>query len=194
MKRVLMIAATGLIWLSAAAQPKGVQPRSTYEMADEVRKELNLDQKQFEKVYSAYEKYNKSIFGDVDKNGMLPAPPAGGPRGGRGGHGGGMGMPPGGGDRPGFGAGGPGGGPGGHGGFDGQRPGRPGNDGMNMKAPKPEDIEKMEKKRSKEEAKLVKSMKKLFKNDPAAFSNWQIIRERQLKLMTPPMPPSPGGK
>lgn len=183
MKRILILAATGLLWLAAAAQPKGMHPRSTYEMVDEVRKELNLDQKQFEKVYAAYEKYNKSMFGDFDINGMRPSPPVGGPLGG------GMGMPPGG-ERPNLGA----GGPGGHGGFTGQRPGRPGNDRVNMNAPKPEDIEKMEKKRAKEEAKLVKSMRKLFKKDPAAFSHWQVIRERQLKEMTPQMPPSPHGK
>lgn len=191
MKRIFIFAATIMFWLAAMAQPKGMQPRSTYEMADEVRKELNLNQKQFEKVYSAYEKYNKTVFGDVDKNGMFPTPPAGGPRGGHGG--GGMGMPPGGGGRPGFGAGGPVGGPGGHGGFDGQRPGRPGSDGPNMRSPKPEDIQKMEKKRANAEEKLVKSMQKLFKKDPTAFSRWQTIRERQLKQVMPPMRPFPGG-
>lgn len=185
MKRILITAISGMLWLAAFSQPKGMQPRSTYEMADEVRKELKLDHKQFEKVYSAYEKYNKAIFGDVDKNASRPTPPSGGPGGGH--RGGGPGMPPGGGGRPDF-----GGGPSGsHHGFDGQRPGKPGNDSKDIKPMKPEDIEKMEKKRAKQEEKLVKEIKKVFKKDPEAFAKWQVIRNRQLKQQAP-MPPTPG--
>lgn len=55
----------------------GMQPQSTYEQADEVRKQLNLDHSQFEKVYSAYEKYNNAVFGN-QSNGMMMPPPAGG--------------------------------------------------------------------------------------------------------------------
>lgn len=64
-----------------------------------------------------------------------------------------------------------------------------------MMSPKPEDIQKMEKKRAKAEEKLVKSMQKLFKKDPDAFSRWQTIRARQIKHNTqPPLPPAPGGE
>lgn len=173
----------------ASAQPMGMQPQSTYEQADEVRKLLNLDHQQFEKVYSAYEKYNNAIFGNQSNGMKMPAPPAGGYPGGP------MGNRPGNGGRPGngpgFGGGHPGGQPGGgHPDFNGQRPGRPGNDNSNGVGPKPEDIKKMEKKRAKQEEKLVKSMQKIFKKDPIAFSKWQEIRNQQLKRMLP-QPPEP---
>lgn len=185
MKRIIILSISTFIYILAFAQPIGMQPQSTYEQVDEVRKELNLDHSQFEKVYSAYEKYNKAVFGN-QSNGMgMPTPPAGGrpggPMGNRPGNGGGPG------NGPGFGGGHPGGG---HPDFNGQRPGRPGNDNPNGIRPKPEDIQKMEKKRAKQEEKLVKSMQKIFKKDPMAFSKWQEIRNNQLKRMFH-LPPEP---
>ncbi len=176
----------------AFAQPMGMQPQSAYEQADEVRKQLNLDHSQFEKVYAAYEKYNNAVFGNQSNGAMMPAPPAGGHPGEP------MGNRPGNGGRPGngsgFRAGHPGGHPGsGHHDFNGQRPGRPGTDNPNGVGPKPEDIQKMEKKRTKQEEKLVKSMQKIFKKDPMAFSKWQEIRNEQLKRMFR-LPPEPRRK
>ena len=174
----------------AYTQPMGTQPQSTYEQADEVRKQLNLDHSQFEKVYSAYDKYNKAIFG-TQSNGMtMPAPPAGGRPGGPMDNRPGNGGP---GNGPGFGGGHHGGQPGGHPDFNGQRPGRPGNDNPNGIGRAPEDIQKIEKKRAKQEEKLVKSMQKIFKKEPAAFTKWQIIRNEQLKRMFQ-LPPAPDRK
>ena len=169
----------------AFAQPMGVQQQSIYDQVDEVRKQLNLDHSQFEKVYSAYEKYNKAVFGN-QSNGMLP-PPTSGRRGGP------MGPPPGNGSRPGDGAGFGANHSGGHPDFNGQRPGRSGNDNTNGIGPKPDDIRKMEKIRAKQEEKLVKSMQKIFKKNPASFSKWQTIRSEQLKRMfrLPPNPDTP---
>ncbi len=163
-----------MLCLCASAQPKGVPARSTYEVVDEMRKELNLDHDQFEKVYSAYEKYNKTVFGDVENNGNRPTPPPGAPRTGNG-------------SGPNFGE----GHPHRHPGFDPQRGGRPGGEGMNKGSQAHPDFEKMEKQRAKAEEKLCKSMKKIFKKDPEAYSRWQAIRERQLQTMMPPMPPMP---
>lgn len=185
MKRILILSISAFICVLAFAQPMGMQQQSTYEQVDEVRKKLNLDHSQFEKVYSAYEKYNKAVFGN-QSNGMMPPPPGGRP-------GGPMGPPPGNGGRPGDGAGFGGNHSGSHPDFNGQRPGRQGNDHPNGIGPKPEDIPKMEKKRAKQEEKLVKSMQKIFKKDPAAFSKWQAIRSEQLKRMfrLPPTPDMP---
>ena len=187
MKRILIITFSALICIAAYAQPMGMQPHSTYEQVDEVRKQLNLDNSQFEKVYSAYEKYNKAIFGNQSNNDMMPAPPRGGHQGGPKGNRPGNGGP---GNGPGFGGRHPGGHPGGHPNFNGQRPGRPDNDNPKGAAPKPEDIKKMEKKRDKQEEKLVKSMQKILKKDPDAFSKWQAIRNEQLKRMFQ-LPPAP---
>lgn len=187
MKRILILSLSAFICILAYAQPMGMQPQSTYEQVDEVRKQLNLNHSQFEKVYSAYEKYNKAVFGNQANVLTRPAPPTGARPGGAMGHGPGNGGP---GNGPGFG-GGPAGGPrGGHPDFNGQRPGRPGNDKSNGIGPKPEDIRKMEKTRAKQEEKLVKSIQKIFKKDPAAFSKWQVIRNGQLKRMfeLPPVP------
>lgn len=185
MKRMLICAIATIICSLAFAQPKGMpQPKSTYELADEVRNKLNLDHSQFEKVYSAYEKYNKAVFG-AQSNGMgMHTPPLGSRPGGPGNHPEG-GMPGG----PGFG----GGRPGGHPDFNGPRPKHSGNNGFKGKEPKHEDFQKMEKKRAKQEEKLMKSMHKIFKKDPSAFAKWQTIREEQLKHMLP-MPPFPDSK
>ncbi len=183
MKRIIIFSISTIFSLLALSQPMGRQPQSTYEQADDVRKQLNLDHSQFEKVYSAYEKYNKAVFGDQSNGMTMPAPPAGGRPGGH------MGNPPGNGGRPGNGPGFNGGRHGAphgeHPDFKGQRPDRPGNDAHNGIGPKPEDFQKMEKKRAKQEEKLVKSMQKLFKKDPAIFSKWQAIRNEQLKRMFP---------
>ncbi|MDE6548384.1 MAG: hypothetical protein K2L22_05250 [Muribaculaceae bacterium] len=190
MKRILILSLSAFMCILAYAQPMGMQPQSTYEQVDEVRKQLNLDHSKFEKVYSAYDKYNKAIFGNQSNGMTMPTPPAGGrpgdPMGNRPGNGGN-------GKGPGFGGGHPGGQPGAHPDFNGQRPGRPGNDQPNGVSPKPEDIKKLENKRAKQEEKLVKSMQKIFKKDPAAFSKWQVIRNEQLKRMFQ-LPPAPDRK
>ncbi|MDE6478833.1 MAG: hypothetical protein K2L45_01080 [Muribaculaceae bacterium] len=190
MKRILILSLSAFICILAYAQPMAMQPQSTYEQVDEIRKQLNLDHSQFEKVYSAYDKYNKAIFGN-QSNGMTRAvPPTGGRPGGSMGNRPGNGGP---GNGPGFGGGHHGGHQGGHPDFNGQRHGRPGNDNPKEPSPKPEDIKKMEKNRAKQEEKLVKSMQKIFKKDPAAFSKWQTIRNEQLKMMFR-MPPAPDRK
>lgn len=186
MKRILFFSISALICMSVFAQPMGMQPQSTYEQVDEVRKQLNLDHSQFEKVYAAYDKYNKAIFGNQSNGMTMPAPPAGGRPGGH------MGNRPAN-EGPGNGHGFGGGHPGGHPDFNGQRPGRPGNDNSNGFGPKLEDIPKMDKKRTKQEEKLVKSMQKIFKKDPTAFSKWQTIRKEQLKRMFQ-LPPAPDRK
>lgn len=155
------------------------QPPSTYDLVDGMRKELNLDHSQFEKVYAAYDKYNKAVFGD--KTSGRPQPPVSGRPAPGNQHGSGH---PGGG--PGFG----GGGPAGHPGLKGSRPEHPGNDAVKGNVPAPADIQKMEKKRAKQEEKLVKSMKKIFKKDPVTFERWLQIRSEQLKGMFR-MPPAP---
>lgn len=189
MKRTIILSVTAFICMLVFAQPMGMPPKSTYEQVDEVRKQLNLDHSQFEKVYSAYEKFNKAVFGNQSNSMGMPTPPAGGYPGGP------MGNRPGNGGRPGgdpgFGGGHPGGHPGGgHPDFNGPRPGQHDKDNPNRVGPKPEDIQKMEKKRAKQEEKLVKSMQKLFKKDPVAFSKWQSIRNEQLKRMFS-LPPKP---
>lgn len=180
MKRVLLWIVAMMLYGIVAAQNMGTpQPPSTYDQVDEMRNELNLDHLQFEKVYSAYDKYNKAVFGD--KSDGMKMPP-GGRRG--------PGNPPEGG-RPGGGPGFGGGMPGGHPDFNGPRPEHPGNGPIKGMGPAPEDMQKMEKNRAKQEEKLVKSMKKIFKKDPATFEKWQQIRREQLKSMFR-MPPVPG--
>ena len=175
MKRILIFAISTFICVLAFAQPMGMQPQSTYEQVDEVRKQMNLDHSQFEKVYSAYEKYNKAVFGNQSSD-MMP-PPAGGRPGGP------MGPPPGNGRRSGDGAGFRGNHDGSHPDFNGRSPRRPDKGNSNGIGPKPEDIRKMKDKRAKQEEKLVKAMQKIFKKDPAAFSKWQSIRGEQLERM-----------
>ncbi|MDE6638318.1 MAG: hypothetical protein K2K32_08815 [Muribaculaceae bacterium] len=187
MKRIIFFSISAVICMLTFAQPMGTPPQSTYDQVDEVRKQLNLDHSQFEKVYSAYEKYNKAVFGNQTTGMTMPAPPAGGRPGG------GMGNRPGNGgpgNGPGFGEGHPGRPQSGHPNFNGQRPGRPGNTPPNGVGPKPEEIQKMEKMRAQQEERLVKSMQKIFKKDPAAFSKWQAIRSEQLKRMFQ-LPPAP---
>ncbi|MDE6648388.1 MAG: hypothetical protein K2K45_00475 [Muribaculaceae bacterium] len=187
MKRIIFFPIAVFICVLSFAQPMGMRPQSTYEQADEVRKQLNLDHSQFEKVYSAYDKYNKAVFG-YQSNGMtMPASPAGNH------HGGHMGNRPGNsgpGSRPGFGGGHPGRPQGGHPDFNGQRPVRLGNDNPKGLGRKSEDIQKMERKRAKQEEKLVKSMQKIFKHEPGALTKWQTIRNEQIKRMfqRPPAP------
>lgn len=171
MKRISIFTVMAMLCAIAFAQPMSVPERqSTYEQVDEIRNLLDLDHSQFEKVYSAYDKYNKAVFGDHDSAMRMPTPPTGGRPGGP------MGPPPGPGGRPGFGGGNPA--------FHGQRPNL--DEGKNGQMP--EEIQKMEKMRAKQEEKLVKSMRKIFKNDPEKFAKWQSIREDQLKRMMP-MPP-----
>jgi hypothetical protein len=143
-----------------------------------------LDHSQFDKVYTAYDKYNKALFGDNSQSGA-PRGGMGGPGGGPGGRGG-MGGPGGGPGGGGF------GGPGG-GGFGGPG-GAPG--GNNMERPSNKsndkfDVEKYEKNKVKQEEKLCKSMKKLFKKTPELYEGWLEIRSQQLERMTPPMSERP---
>jgi hypothetical protein len=181
---------------------------STFEQVDHIRKELGLTQKQFDKVYSAYSKYNKAVYGDEPFSGMG----GGMPQGGRGGMGdpvgGGMGGPGGGGmgGPSGGGMGGPGGGgmggPGGGGmggpggGFGGGRPeGMSSNSGSN-KAPKEmteKELEKRRKKLEKQEQKLEKSMRKALNSDDL-FGRWQEMHEKQKPHGGPGMPPQPFDK
>lgn len=83
MKRILILSLSAFICILAYAQPMAMQPQSTYEQVDDVRKQLNLDHSQFEKVYAAYDKYNKAIFGNKSNGMTMPAPPAGGRPGGQ---------------------------------------------------------------------------------------------------------------
>jgi hypothetical protein len=157
---------------------------STFEQVDHIRKELGLTQKQFDKVYSAYSKYNKAVYGDEPFSGMGGGMPQGG-RGGMGGPGGGgMGGPGGGG------MGGPGGG------FGGGRPeGMSSNSGSN-KAPKEmteKELEKRRKKLEKQEQKLEKSMRKALNSDDL-FGRWQEMHEKQKPHGGPGMPPQPFDK
>ena len=180
------------------SQEHPMQPRpSVYDQSDEVRKELKLDQKQFSKVYSAYEKFEKAVFGDSgSRNSGFGRPSGedhgkGGPGGGA--HGGpGMGRP-GGGGHGGPGMGGPGGGR--HGGpgmgAQGDRPPHDGMSGSNNRKQLPPDLEKLEKTKSKQEEKLDKSMKKLFKKNNELYEKWKTLREAQLKKLFPPFRPTP---
>lgn len=184
-----------------AQEPEGNMPPpqpmrpSTYQLADEARNSLGLDSKEFEKVYSAYEKYTKSVFGEETSNSGQGfgqgRRPEGGP--------GGMGGP--GGGRPGGGPGGMGGPGGGMGGPGGGRPhgegmGQPGGEsgGQRPAGPRPNDkpknidMEKFEKAKTKAEEKLCKSMKKIFKKDPAKYNEWLSLRDHQLEMMFRPAP------
>jgi hypothetical protein len=150
------------------------QSMSTFQQVDKIRKALNLDQKQFEKAYKAYESYNKAIFGDSNQSGPS-MPMGGGRRGGMGGPGGGMGGP-------GGGMGGPGGGMGGPGGdMGGQRPDMSQDQGSMPKPPKEmseKDMEKLHKKMQKQETKLRKSMRKLLKDD-SVYARWEEMRQAE---------------
>jgi hypothetical protein len=162
---------------------------STFQQVDKVRKALNLDQKQFEKVYKAYESYNKTIYGDSEQASFGPRGGMGGPGGGMGGPGGGMGGPGGGMGGPG-GPGGMGGPGGGMGAPSGERPDM--SQGSNNRPTPPKemsekDMEKMQKKMQKQEEKLTKSVKKAIKDD-AKFAEWQKMRQKEL------MPPKPDQK
>ncbi len=172
--------------------------KSIFNLVSEVRKKLGLDQKEFEKAYSAYEKFDKSVFGS--SNSGMPVSPAGG----FGGNSGRPGGRPGGG--PGGGPGGMGGGPGGgHGGM-GDGPGggmRSGSGGMGgpggghdsnySRKTKSKDFDpaKFEKTKTKAEEKLCKSMQKLFKKNPEKYDRWLDIRNQQLKELFPQSPQPP---
>lgn len=154
--------------------PRQIQRPSTFELVDEVRNSMRLDNKEFDKVYSAYEKYNKSVFGDATGNihHSMPQGPTPGRNGGMSGS-----------------VGGPGGGPG-HGGM-GQPHGRFGGHEAGVHhadKPKPVDMEKLEKNRTKAEEKLCKEMKKIFKKKAGAYERWLDIRNQQLKKLFPAKP------
>lgn len=165
MKKNLLLMISFAVAFGAFSQPRQMQRPSTYSQVDAVRKELNLDSKQFEKVYKAYEKFNEALFGTESADGRFQGPPPGG---------GGQGRP----------AGGP---P--PGGMSGGMPGGHGQMGSPDRHPKELNMEELEKKRDKQEKKLVKSMKKIFKKDDALFVRWQEIRQAQLQEMFPAPPP-----
>ncbi len=142
--------------------------RSTLDLVYEVRDSIGLDNKEFDKVYLAYDKYRKAVYGD---NGPMPdriGRPHGRHPGGHGGIGG-FGVP---GGMPPTGA-----------GIVEPVSGFGGRDFGNGTRPKqaPMDMEKLEKKRIKAEAKLCKSMKKIFKKSSDKYARWLTIRDLQLK-------------
>jgi hypothetical protein len=154
-------------------EQQNFQPRgqvSTFQQVDKIRKALNLNQKEFEKVYKAYETYNKAIYGDSNQASF-----GGGPRGGMGGPHGGMGGP-------GGGMGGPGGGMGGPGNMSGERPNMSQDSNSRPTPPKEmseKDLEKMHKKMQKQEDKLSKSIRKVIKDD-SKFAQWQQLRQEEI--------------
>ena len=145
---------------------------STFEQVQEIREAIGLEQKEFDKVYSAYAKFNKKLFGDESGAQSKPESMRGDMR-----RGGGPGRP--GGPQGGMGPGGRG--PGGPGGMPpGEMNGR---DRQPQK--KPVDLEKLEKETTKQEQKLEKSMQKIFKNSPGKYDQWLKIRYTQLRRIFP---------
>ena len=145
---------------------------STFEQVPEIREAIGLEQKEFDKVYSAYAKFNKKLFGDESGAQSKPESMRGDMR-----RGGGPGRP--GGPQGGMGPGGRG--PGGPGGMPpGEMNGR---DRQPQK--KPVDLEKLEKEKTKQEQKLEKSMQKIFKNSPGKYDQWLKIRYTQLRRIFP---------
>ena len=145
---------------------------STFEQVQEIREAIGLEQKEFDKVYSAYAKFNKKLFGDESGAQSKPESMRGDMR-----RGGGPGRP--GGPQGGMGPGGRG--PGGPGGM---TPGEMnGRDRQPQK--KPVDLEKLEKEKTKQEQKLEKSMQKIFKNSPGKYDQWLKIRYTQLRRIFP---------
>lgn len=145
---------------------------STFEQVQEIREAIGLEQKEFDKVYSAYAKFNKKLFGDESGAQSKPESMRGDMR-----RGGGPGRP--GGPQGGMGPGGRG--PGGPGGMPpGEMNGR---DRQPQK--KPVDLEKLEKEKTKQEQKLEKSMQKIFKNSPGKYDQWLKIRYTQLRRIFP---------
>jgi hypothetical protein len=171
-------------------EPQGQEQRmperkSSFEQADYLRGKFGLTDKQFSKVYDAYTKYNKAVFGgepfsSSSSRGSMGGP-QGRPQGGPGG-GGPMGGGPGGGGM--GGPGGMGGGP--QGGMGGGPQGGPrGEQGMapqgGQDAPKQlseKDIEKRMKNMAKQEEKLAKSMKKVLVTDEL-YNEWLEYHESQ---------------
>lgn len=145
---------------------------SIFEQVQEIREAIGLEQKEFDKVYSAYAKFNKKLFGDESGAQAKPESMRGDMR-----RGGGPGRP--GGQQGGMGPGGRG--PGGPGGMPpGEMVGR---DRQPQK--KPVDLEKLEKEKTKQEQKLEKSMQKIFKNSPGKYDKWLKIRYTQLRRIFP---------
>ena len=145
---------------------------STFEQVQEIREAIGLEQKEFDKVYSAYAKFNKKLFGDESGAQSKPESMRGDMR-----RGGGPGRP--GGPQGGMGPGGRG--PGGPGGMPpGEMNGR---DRQPQK--KPVDLEKLEKEKTKQEQKLEKSMQKIFKNSPGKYDQWLKIRYTQRRRIFP---------
>jgi hypothetical protein len=165
--------------------------KTVYEQVDELRNKFGLNSKQFDKTYSAYDKFHKAIFGDDSSTMVMGGGmPGGGGMGGPGG--GGMGGPGGGG------MGGPGGG--GMGGPGGGGMGGPGGGGMggpggmggrpNFSATSPrnkmqepmteKDMQKLQKKIAKQEEKLEKSMRKVLTDDDQ-YNEWLAMRQEELR-------------
>jgi hypothetical protein len=177
--------------------PMGGGRPSTYDQTTALRQQLSLTDKQFDKVYQAYSKYNKAVFGEeFESSSSSPfggGMPSGGPGGGMGGPGGGMGGPGGGMGGPGGGMGGPGGGMGGPG-MGGGRPDMGSSSSSSAhkdggpKQLSEKEIAKLQKTITKQEEKLQKSMKKILKSDDL-YNQWLTIRQKE--QTKPQMGPRP---
>lgn len=180
-KPFIYVIAIASLWLpvNASAQEPGPVPQemhqmpkiqrpSTFDLADEARNEIGLEHKEFDKVYAAYHKFIKKVFGD-DSNTGAPREPM------HMGRGHGPGPRPGGGMPP-------------HG------MGAPDeNFSKRATAPdqkqRPKDIEKLEKTRKSENEKLLKNMKKIFKKNPSKYTQWLGIWEKQQDRLFPQSAP-----
>ena len=131
----------------------------------EFKREFQLSDKEYDKVYDLYLKYEKSLIpenanefrGGMPPRGGMGMPPGGGPGGfGGPGMGGGMGMPPGGGFQP-----------------DGSFPGA-----IDMKTMMEEMRKEQEKKQEKASKTLKKKMKKILKGDQyVRWEEWEAKRK-----------------
>ena len=65
---------------------------------------------------------------------------------------------------------------------------RPHGPGMRGGVPKPVNLKKLEEKKLKQEQKLDKTMRKLFKRNYALYMHWKAIRAEQLRDMFPAHP------
>lgn len=180
--KILSIILLMMVGVASSAQEQGGQrpPRmerpSAFELADQVRKDISVSDKEFSKIVAAYEKYVKTIFGESNRQTQQPQGPrpGGGPGGMRG-------------------QGGPGGhgGPGGMGPRGDRRDGDFGNRRGDSKMPHremTEDMEKFQKNMKKADEKLDKTIKKLFKKSPDKYNRWLELNTRQRDRLFPHRP------
>ena len=164
MNRLFVVAIMAVFGLLINAQPRPIERPSSYYQVDEVRNELGLDSKQFDQIYKAYEKFNNAVFNEESRFGNFQGSR---PRGGMGGPGAG-----------GFRRGGQMGGASSQGG--GMRGGGPERNGQREAA-----MKERQKEIDKQEQKLQKTMKKIFKNNESLYLSWLEIRKRQIEQMFP---------